>query len=818
MRLRNFLIGLALMILVLPAFSQITQTVRGMVVDQESKFPLIGVNVTISSVSSIPLGASTEFDGSFRINNVPIGRQDLVVSYLGYQDVVLNDIIVSSAKEIILNIEMEETFEQLEEVTIVARRNGEVLNDMAMVSAREFSVQESNRYAGSRGEPARMASNFAGVQGADDSRNDIVVRGNSPSGVLWRLEGVNIPNPNHFSIPGTGGGPVTILNNKFLSNSDFYTGAFPAEFGNGIAGVFDLKMRNGNNERHEFSGQLGLLGTEFTAEGPISKENKSSYLAMYRYSTLQLFQFLNINVGTDAIPQYQDAAFRFNFPLKGGGNVALFGIGGTSTIDIILSEAEKPDTATLIYGDNERDQYFTTRMGVAGLTYSKPLNKSTFFKATLAASHSWVEAQHDFIIREVDENTGLFVYPDTLPRILDYFFKENKLSAYININKKVNRKLSFKAGINTDYLMLTYLDSARLYANDFSYPDNITFRPWETRWDAHTEAVLVQPYVQFKYKASEKLTMTGGITGMYSNINENSLSPFEPRLGLSYQLDQKQKLSLGLGIHSQMISPYILHYYDPQVVEQGEYGEEYNKGLGFYKSAHAVLSYDRYIGKNSRIKAETYFQHLYDIPVEFGSTSFSLINAGSGFSRFFPNPLENEGVARNYGLELTIEKFFSKGYYYLFTGSVFDAKYQGSDGVWRNTSFNGKYAFNALFAKEINFNERMSLNFGGKVTYAGGRWYGDVDHEASKKVLEVIYADANVNTKQFRPYFRADAKIDFRINTERFTHVLAIDIVNIFATKNILTLTYAPDHPSGNPVVEEYQLGLFPVFYYKLDF
>ncbi len=160
----------------------------------------------------------------------------------------MDNVIVNSGKEVILNIEMEESTALLEEVVIYAQRNGEVRNEMATVSARQFSVAETNRYAGSRGDPGRMASNFAGVQGADDSRNDIIVRGNAPSGVLWRLEGVNIPNPNHFAIPGTGGGPVTILNNKFLSNSDFFTGAFPAEFGNGIAGAFDLEMRNGNDK------------------------------------------------------------------------------------------------------------------------------------------------------------------------------------------------------------------------------------------------------------------------------------------------------------------------------------------------------------------------------------------------------------------------------------------------------------------------------------------------------------------------------------------------------------------------------------------
>ena len=318
----------------LSTFAQtITQTIRGQVTDSESQFPLVGVTARVFKDDSTVIGAFSVERGEYRLENVPVGRRTLIFSYSGYQQVILNNIEVTSGREVILNVQMEaSTFRNdtltTDEVLIVGRRNGEVGNEMALVSAREFSVEETNLYAGSRGEPARMASNYAGVQGADDSRNDIVIRGNSPQGVLWRLDGINIPNPNHFSIPGTGGGPVTILNNKFLTNSDFYTGAFPAEYGNGIAGVFDLKMRNGNNEKHEISGQLGFLGTELMAEGPLSKSSKASYLATYRYSTLGLFGFLGVNVGTDAIPNYQDGAFRVNLPLKNGANIAIWGIGG----------------------------------------------------------------------------------------------------------------------------------------------------------------------------------------------------------------------------------------------------------------------------------------------------------------------------------------------------------------------------------------------------------------------------------------------------------------------------------------------------------
>jgi hypothetical protein len=308
------------------SFAQVpTQNIRGKISDKDLKQPLPGASVVLVSDTSNFTGTTTDINGNFKIENVSIGRHAIKVSYMGYQPRTVSDIIVNSGKEVILNIDLEESVVAMKEVEIVATKKGETINEMSTVSARAFTVEETDKYAGSRGDPARMASNFAGVQGADDSRNDIIIRGNSPMGVLWRVEGVNIPNPNHFAISGSAGGPIGVINNKTLANSDFMTGAFPAEYGNSIAGVFDLKFRNGNNEKHEFSGQFGLFGTEIMAEGPINKEKRSSYLLAYRYSTLSIFSFLGLDLGTSAVPRYQDINFKLNFPQKNGANLSVFG-------------------------------------------------------------------------------------------------------------------------------------------------------------------------------------------------------------------------------------------------------------------------------------------------------------------------------------------------------------------------------------------------------------------------------------------------------------------------------------------------------------
>ncbi len=799
------IIGILLLTTSLSAQS-LTQTIRGTVVDSDSRFPLPGVNVVlITGDSGTFSGTSTDEAGAFRLQGVPLGRQALKCSFTGYQDIYLNNIIVSSAKEVVLTLEMEEAIQQLEGVEVVATRSGEVNNEMAMVSARQFSVDETDRYPGSRGDPSRMASNFAGVQGADDSRNDIVIRGNSPSGILWQVEGIAIPNPNHFNIPGTAGGPVNIINNKVLANSDFYTGAFPAEFGNSIAGVFDIRYRAGNNQQYEFSSQVGFLGLELAAEGPVSREKGSSFLLTYRYSTLGLFQALNVNIGVDAIPNYQDLNFKLNFPLQGGGSLSFWGLGGASTIDIVLSEEIGSST---IYGASDRDQYFWTNMGATGVSYTRPVNENTFLKVVLAASRESVDAEHDLILtKDSLVNGEVKQVLDALPEVLDYTFRTGKVSAHALMYKKLNSRSTLNYGIQADGYFFHFLDSA------VNMVDPIDFSQWETRWNARDNALLLQPYIQFKHKFNERLALSAGLHLQYFSLSK-SLSPVEPRLGLEYQLPNQATLSLGAGIHSQIQQPY-LYFYSDSVDAQGEL-ILYNKEMDFTYSGHLVGGYEKWIAPDARLKLETYVQRLWNIPVEMVPSSFSLINQGSGFTRFFPEKLKNDGTGYNYGLEATVEKFFSRQFFFLLTGALFESKYRGSDGIVRDTDFNGNFAFNGLAAYEFMFDKGQTLTVGCNLTWVGGRRTGPVDAALSAYNNDLVYEDALRNTEQFPAYFRPDLRIAFKANTPKVTHEVALDLTNFTGQQNILTKSYVNKSPDYYRI--DYQLGFLPVFYYKIDF
>ena len=225
--MKRLVIPLLFLIIGFRLYAQdLTQTVRGRVMDSQTEAPLAGAVVIIKNSNPL-LGTRTDAEGSFKIEKVAAGRQSVEVSHIGYLSKILENIFVTSNRETDLIIKLEESVISLNEVLVTDKlKKDESINQNAPVSARTFSIEETERYSGSIGDPARMASNFAGITALADQRNDIVIRGNSPLGVLWRLDGIDIPNPNHFASFGASGGPISMLNNNLLTNSDFFHRSF----------------------------------------------------------------------------------------------------------------------------------------------------------------------------------------------------------------------------------------------------------------------------------------------------------------------------------------------------------------------------------------------------------------------------------------------------------------------------------------------------------------------------------------------------------------------------------------------------------------
>lgn len=782
--------------------AQLTQTITGRVIDTDTRAGLPAATVLIETVEGF--GATTDDLGYYEILNVPIGRHRISVEYVGYDPVTRENIMVTSGKAVNLNVEMVESANTLGATEVVFKKSkARSNNEMVSVSSRSFDAEEAERYPGSRQDPARMAQNYAGVAGTDDQRNDIVVRGNSPLGLLWRFEGVDIFNPSHFAVAGTTGGPISMINNKLVGSSDFMTSAFPSEYGNGISGVFDLKFRNGNYNKAEYSGQFGLFGTEIQAEGPINKEKKSTFIVSYRYATFDIFNSLNIDLGTDAVPKYQDLNFKLNFPNKKG-NFAIFGLGGLSSIDIVFSDDLEPTKE--LYGQKDRDQYFRTNMGVVGATFERQLKNFKSLNVVVAHNVQQVLSDHDKIFRDPNEYTRVSLVPVSRSEML-----HGKTTVHASLNKKYSARSNVKVGLIADAYFVNYLDSVQ---NELDLNE-----PMRELLNAQNNPFMMRGYVSWRYRLNSVVTLNTGLHGMHFTQSNTSL--IEPRIGLKWRRKSNETLGFGYGMHSQVQPLYIYNtlFTDSSTNMYGTHNDE----IGPTQSHHVVLSYEKVVKKNLRIRGEIYYQQLYNVPVEVMSSSFSLLNQGSGFERFFPGVLQNTGTGTNQGVEITVEKFFTNNYYFMATGSLYDSKYKGSDEVERNTDFNGNYIFNFLggYEYKVGKNDKNALIFGMKYTVGGGKRYSPIDTAAT--ILDgasVVLDGTRRNIYQFEDYSRLDLKIGLRINTKKTTHEISIDVANVLDTKNVLKESYFddPENPGSKIFAKEYQLGRLPNFWYKFNF
>lgn len=792
--------NILLSILLLYSVQGLAQTgvIKGKILDKQSESPLMGATIELLNTEDT-IGVVSDIDGRFILRDVPLGRKTIKVSYIGYESTTLPNLEVTSGKDVSITILLLEAFEQLDEIVVSSNTNKDrALNKLATVSARQFGVEEVTRFSGGRSDVGRLAANFAGVSAPDDSRNDIVVRGNSPTGLLWRLEGIPIPSPNHYSTLGTTGGPVSALNPNLLKNSDFITSAFPAEYGNAIGGVFDLGFRKGNTDDYEFTFQSGIFtGLEAMAEGPLGT-NKGSFLIAGRYS---LISILGIGAGgTSATPNYNDLSFNIDFGKVNSGNLSIFGILGNSDIEFLGDDIDETD----LFAAEDENTFVKSRFGILGMKYNLSIGDDAFVRTILSGASS---GNNFAVDRYLEKNT-----PEE--RLLRYTVADNsefRLTLSSLFNKKVNSKFSYRTGIlieNFGVQSLLQDRNEQTDSNGDGDPDLFTFR------DINENLSVFQPYAQGQLRLTEKLTLNAGLHSQYSTLNSQFV--VEPRAALSYALAPNHSLNMGYGMHHQNV-PLPLLYLNENV--NGSL-QQTNTDLDFVKSNHYVLGYNVKLGNSWRGKLEVYYQDISKAAVEPFPSSYSSLTEGADFG--FQNDrvsLVSEGTGSNMGLELTLEKFFIQGYYALFTTSIFDSKYTGSDDIERNSPFNNGYVFNALAGKEFKIGKAKKniLFIDTRLTSSGGRYFTPVDLEASRATgFEVLQEDLAFSI-QAKSYFRWDLKFGVKINSnvKKGSHQFYFDLQNLTANDNLFTRRY---NRLTNNIDEVNQIGFFPDFGYKFQF
>jgi hypothetical protein len=772
------LIVFSLNLTVVTAQTKGTQVIRGKIVEMQTQMSIEFANVW-TVIDSNLVGTITDTLGNFKLSNIPVGRYEIYVKAIGYEDIVINNVLVSLGKEVVLNIGMTEKIITLSEVGISATTDkDQAINNMAIVSARILSSEEAGRYAGSWSDVGRMVSNFAGVIAANDQRNDIIIRGNSPMGLLWKLDGFEIPNPNHFGAMGGTGGPVGMLNNNQLANSDFYTGAFPAEIGNALAGAFDLRLRNGNNQKHEFLGALGFNGVELGAEGPFSKETGASYMINARYSFLQILEAIGLNIG--GVPQYQDVTAKANIPLKRG-NLSIIGLVGLSKINI---KSEMSAEEGWLDGDLSEDIHMRNQQYFTGVNYMVRLNDNTRLENRLS---------YQYFNSKV--NMDMLSYPtlDAEP-YLKSGISEGRISYISTVYHRVNTKNFLQGGLGISVYQ-THFDET--YYSDTTVSKSVKLR------DASRNSLLLNGYLQWQYRFTNALKLVSGVYSQFYLFNRNIWA--EPRLGLKWTVSKRSSINVGLGLHSQL-QPRQVYFYEQN-------GTLPNRNLSFSKSGQAVLGYDLKITQNLRFKTEIYYQYLFDIPVMENIPQESILNMGDDYYNSWDNIFVNKGTGENYGIEMTIEKFFHKGYYFLVTGSLYNATYRGYDKVKRNTKFSGNYSVNVIGGYEWKLWKTLLLSINVKSVLLGNKRI--LPTTASQRGMTQIIDYNHAYEEQYPLYFRSDLNIAVKLNIKKVAMEWFFEMENITNHKNIQRRIY---NQSREIYEYTYQTGLMPMGGFKIYF
>ncbi len=785
------------------AFSQkLTQTVRGTILDADSKLPLIGATVKIPGTNPL-MGATTNVDGKFRMENIPIGRITLELSYMGYEAKTISDIVVNSGKEVVLDFAMQESLVKMNEVVVKANKNkGEAMNEMALLSSRSISPEETKRFAGGYDDPSHILTNFAGVASTKSGNNDIIVRGNSPKYIQWCLEGVEITTPNHQADQNSTIGGFSLLNNKLLATSDFYTGAFSPEYGDVLSGVYDVKLRAGNNEKFEAMAGVGIMGTDFTVEGPLKKGYAGSYLLNYRFSNIGLVQSLGLADIPGISTTFQDATFKVVLPTKSLGTFSLFGLGGLDDLkveDVQQNIWQTPGNNQMM-PDIIQDFDKSNFMANVGMNHIFTVNSNSYIKTSL--TYSGVGLNDDVYESPI-------IVTDTLGRKLNYSSRINtsKYIGALTYYFKINAKNKIQMG--TDYSINNYKTNQSRLGLDATNRFTIS--------DFNGNINTLKNFISWKHSFNDNITLVSGFHNM--NVLINNKSTLEPRIAVNWRLNNTSSIHAGYGKHSTMEK---IHNYFTKVQQQDGSITEPNKNLDLLRADHYVAGYDKSFTGNLRAKIEVYYQSLYHLPVEDNDSSYyATINEGSDFRNV---ALVNKGTGENYGIEITVERFFNNHYYFLINSSFYNSTYKSLEGVERNTKFNSNYMFNILCGKEFdklgkNHNRTLSLNT--KIFFSGGQRYIPLLRDANRNLAvdpanNQFWDYSKAYTNTLDNLFKLVISVSYKINGRKATHEIFLDLPNITNNQSKMSEYYDAGKPTKIGYIT--QMPFLPNIMYRVYF
>lgn len=798
-RITNFLVTVTLIFC--GAVSMQAETLRGTVKDAITGEPLIGATVKIVELENV--AAIADIDGKYQINLSKGGRYTIEANYVGYEPSVTKEILISGAKEVVLDITLRENSTELKEVVVRPRVNKEAtVNPTVLTGGVMLSMEEASRFAGGYNDPARLVMSFAGVSGEADG-SGLSIHGNAPERMQYRIEGVEVFTPNHFNdLWNAGYGLVSALNSNVIGNSDFFTSTFNANYNNALSGVFDVKMRPGNNTKYENILQIGTVSEELTLEGPISRKHNSSYIVNYRYGFTSLVDKLGL-VDTDGSHMsFQDFSWKLNFPTKRAGTFSVFGLG---FIDTNWDERMKIKDTHSAYDASDSDSKLAQLL--AGVSHKILLGNKWTWRSTLAYNMQHLKADEYYYGLKRDENDVL-IYPlEYEEPEQKYLFSKQKINEdriifNTELSKQVNDKwlTQFGGEYSHRFFNLVYRSADRLYA------------PVETMKDITNmkdDTGLASVFWQNLYKFNDHLSATAGISANYFLYSKKY--SVEPRVSMKWDPNEKNSFALGYGLHS-MVEKLDAYFY------RDDDGKLVNKDLGLTKAHHFQATYMYKFNSNLTLRANAYYQYGFNTPVGIDGSTYCVTNR---YFNFTDEPLVNKGNTRNYGADITLEHYMSHGFFGQTNISLYRSQYRGVDKVWRNQMYDRRFMFKILGGKEWIIGKNV-LNVSAKYSIQGGLRYTPIDVDQMNANIdagivndEPIYKDNEAFTKHFKPTGIIDLTVSYKINKKRVSHTIAFEGLNILGTDTPMFQRF--DLGTRQVRIDKGGISL-PNIFYRLDF